>query len=437
MTRFCHKITILFLLFTIGFFTVPSVPTVSAETQAELEQQLKDIEKQIADFEKQLTVTTKEKQTLTTKVKQLKIKQQELQALIKQTTIKVNTLATTIKETEKDLNEKVLQEATMKDEIAETIRLVHQKDLRPLMLLASGKGLSHAFVEVYQYASLTHTLHRLVDQVQELQDQIEKKKDTLEGQKDDAQHLLKLKTIQNQELASSLTEQNSLLTKTKGEEAAYQASLADSKKRAAEIRNRIYELFNTGKQINFGEAVEIANYASKQTGVRAAFLLAILTQESNLGKNVGTCNRAGDPPEKSWKVVMKPTRDQEPFLAITKELGLDPDTTPVSCPMKNKDGSQLGWGGAMGPAQFIPSTWVGYKDKVAALTGKKANPWDIRDAFLAAGIKLGSQGAKTKEGEWKAAMLYFSGSTNLAYRFYGDNVVATANKYQIDIDALK
>jgi len=34
----------------------------------------------------------------------------------------------------------------------------------------------------------------------------------------------------------------------------------------------------------------------------------------------------------------------------------------------------------MGPAQFIPSTWMGYKDKVAALTGKNPpNPWDIRD----------------------------------------------------------
>jgi membrane-bound lytic murein transglycosylase B len=91
----------------------------------------------------------------------------------------------------------------------------------------------------------------------------------------------------------------------------------------------------------------------------------------------------------------------------------------------------------MGPAQFIPSTWMGYKDKVAALTGKSpANPWDIRDAFVAAGTKLYAGGAGTEAGEWKAAMLYFSGSTNLAYRFYGDNVVATAKKYQADIDEL-
>ncbi|PIT90437.1 MAG: hypothetical protein COU22_02190, partial [Candidatus Komeilibacteria bacterium CG10_big_fil_rev_8_21_14_0_10_41_13] len=164
-----------------------------------------------------------------------------------------------------------------------------------------------------------------------------------------------------------------------------------------------------------------------------AFLLAILTQESNLGRNVGTCNRPGDPPEKSWKVIMKPTRDQEPFKQITEELGMNPDITPVSCPMF-RNGEQLGWGGAMGPAQFIPSTWIAYKGKVAAITGSLANPWDIRDAFLAAALLLKDNGALNSE--WAAAMRYFSGSTNPAYSFYGDNVVATTEKYQEDIDAL-
>lgn len=133
---------------------------------------------------------------------------------------------------------------------------------------------------------------------------------------------------------------------------------------------------------------------------------------------------------------MKPTRDHEPFLTITKELGMDPDITPVSCPMRDKNGNQIGWGGAMGPAQFIPSTWMGYKSKIENITGKTANPWDIRDAFIASAIKLAADGATSKSGEWTAAMKYFSGSTNIKYRFYGDNVVATADKYQADIDAL-
>jgi membrane-bound lytic murein transglycosylase B len=198
----------------------------------------------------------------------------------------------------------------------------------------------------------------------------------------------------------------------------------------------LYQLLGVTNDITFGEAVKIAQWASAQSGVRPAFLLAVLTQESNLGKNVGTCNRPGDPPSKSWKVVMNPTRDQPPFLQITQELGMDTDITPISCPMRDSRGRQIGWGGAMGPAQFIPSTWMGYRDKVSAITGKTADPWDIRDAFLAAAIKLAAGGATTQSGEWTAAMRYFSGSTSTKYRFYGDSVVAQAAKYQSDIDEL-
>ena len=79
---------------------------------------------------------------------------------------------------------------------------------------------------------------------------------------------------------------------------------------------------------------------------------------------------------------------------------------------------------------------MGYKDQVTAISGKLANPWDIRDAFLAAAIKLQTGGAGSVDGEWAAAMRYFSGSTNPKYRFYGDNVVATAKQYQSDIDQL-
>jgi membrane-bound lytic murein transglycosylase B len=99
-------------------------------------------------------------------------------------------------------------------------------------------------------------------------------------------------------------------------------------------------------------------------------------------------------------------------------------------------GKQIGWGGAMGPAQFIPSTWASYQNKISAITGKPADPWNIKDAFLAAAIKLGADGASSPAGEWAAAMKYFCGSTNTKYRFYGDNVVSQANKYQDDIDAM-
>jgi len=131
--------------------------------------------------------------------------------------------------------------------------------------------------------------------------------------------------------------------------------------------------------------------------------------------------------------VMNPTRDVPHFLNITKSLGRDPYKTPVSCPMS------FGWGGAMGPAQFIPSTWINYADRISQITGTTADPWNIRDSFLAAGLYLANYGASSQnpDDEWKAAMIYFSGSTNPKYKFYGDSVINLATKYQADIDTLE
>jgi len=129
---------------------------------------------------------------------------------------------------------------------------------------------------------------------------------------------------------------------------------------------------------------------------------------------------------------MKPSRDIDYFLALTKELGRDPNKTVVSCPMS------YGWGGAIGPAQFIPSTWKIYAERVKAITGS-ADPWKIKDAFVAAALYLKDKGAdsQTYNAEWRAAISYFAGSVNLSYRFYGDSVMSIAKKYEEDIKAIE
>lgn len=440
-----HKVKKYILIYLVWALTLPvlaraqiaSVP--SQPSRDALEQQLADIEKQITQLEDDLKTTKTQKNQLQAKIKQLKTQAAVLQLKIKSTNLKIKTIEAKIDVTKtaiKTTSQKIDADRT---HLAYLLRLLYQQnDANLFLTLLETNGLIKMLDEIQNSETLSKNILSLMQDLQNAKQVLDKKHADLGIQQDDAKQVLSIQTIQQQALTSKLGEEAALLTTTKGQESTYNAMLADKKKAAAEIRNRIYELFEANRTVNFGQAVIIAQGVEKLTGVRAAFLLAILTQESSLGKNVGTCNRAGDPPEKSWRAVMKPDRDQEPFKTITSELGLNINTTPVSCPMKNKDGSQLGWGGAMGPAQFIPSTWMGYRSKIAALTGKAvADPWDIRDAFLAAGIKTGGQGATSISGEWKAAMLYFSGSTNTRYRFYGDNVVATANKYQSDIDALK
>ena len=254
---------------------------------------------------------------------------------------------------------------------------------------------------------------------------------------------MKIQALQKQESQSVKSQTEKLLVETSGKESQYQQLLADKQKRATEIRSRIFELIGVPDAPTFGEALDIAELVSAQTGVRSALLLAVLTQESNIGKNVGQCYLK-DPKTgngvvaysgKTISKVMKPTRDVQPFLQITEELGRDPYNTPVSCPIK----SVGGYGGAMGPAQFIPSTWNMYRDRLNKLAGRSVDPWNTKDAFLAAAVYLedAGAGAQTYNAEWRAAMIYFSGGTNTRYRFYGDSVMRITSQYEKDIEALQ
>ena len=254
-----------------------------------------------------------------------------------------------------------------------------------------------------------------------------------------------MQQLQRKESESTKGEKDYLLEKTKGKESEYQKLLTETQKKVAEIQSRIFELIGVPEKFTFGEGYELAKAIEKITGVRPAFLLAIITQESNIFEkmNVGQCYltdlKTGDGERafdgKPVAKIMKPSRDVEPFLEITKELGRDPYNTPVSCPIP----SVGGYGGAMGPAQFIPSTWMRYRDGVKEITGKAADPWDIKDAFLAAALYLADYGAakQTPDSEWKAAMIYFSGTTNTKYRFYGDSVINITKQYAGDIEALE
>ena len=79
-------------------------------------------------------------------------------------------------------------------------------------------------------------------------------------------------------------------------------------------------------------------------------------------------------------------------------------------------GAPYGWGGAMGPAQFIASTWNLFTDRLKTLLGQTADPWGIKDFFTAAGLYLGDLGAtaQTSAKESAAASKYYGGSSAYA-----------------------
>lgn len=242
-------------------------------------------------------------------------------------------------------------------------------------------------------------------------------------------------------------EQKRLLGLSKQKETEYQKDLLAKQATAAQIRARLFPVAGGGAAIPFGDAVTYAKAASVKTGIRPAFLLAILQQETGIGKNVGGCYLSVPETGQGVRIstgqitanVMKPSRDVAPFLQITAALGMDPYKTRVSCPLAGG-----GYGGAMGPSQFIPSTWNMLKTRIAAAVGKSvANPWIPGDAFMASSIYLTDLGAGSQAytAERNAACRYYSGricdAKAPANSFYGNSVMAQAVKMQADIDYLE
>ena len=418
--------------------------TTAKEERGALEEELKKLEDEIAEYEKDITKTEQEKKTLQNQIYLLRQKISQLDLQIYQSNLMIEDLTLQIKDTEGSIVQTGTKIDGSRGKLAAIMQTIYEEDQRSLIeILLSEKELSDFFDNLLALETLNSQTQELLKDIKSLKTTLENQKQLQDTNKSDLESVVKLKTLQKQESETTRKEADYYLKLT---EAEYQASLqkkTEAEKRAVEIRARIFELIGVPQAPTFGEAYEIAKYVEGITGVRPALLLAVLTQESNIGKNVGQCylrdTKTGSGVVtyngKEVERVMKPMGlsgrkgDVDSFLTITAELGRDPYNTPVSCPMS------YGYGGAMGPAQFIPTTWMIYRNKVKEITGKAADPWNIKDAFIAAALYLADYGAtkQTYNSEWKAAMIYFSGTTNLAYRFYGDSVMKITAKYEEDI----
>ncbi|MDO8565371.1 MAG: lytic murein transglycosylase, partial [bacterium] len=234
-------------------------------------------------------------------------------------------------------------------------------------------------------------------------------------------------------------EKKTLLAQSKSAEVTYSQVLADRQAKAAKIRAVLFPLVDAGA-IPFGTALQYAEAASAKTGVRAALILGILQQESNLGANVGRCVitdlSTGQTKNVTsgyvWSNGIHPTRDLPVLQKILAGLARDPMNTRVSCPIAGI----AGYGGAMGPTQFIPSTWNIVAPKVATAMGKATpDPWNPADAIMASAYLLQGNGAAsgTYEAERNAACKYYSGrvcSTANHIASYGNQVMNRASTIQ-------
>jgi len=428
--------TITAIFVCLALFATFSSPTLlraqSAETQvssrkAQLEAELRKLEQEIDVQQKIVDTKSIETQSLERDVSLLEASIRKTQLGIQARDINIEKLSRDIVSkqfTIEDLNAKMVRE---KRSLAQLIRKRNEIDSFSLVeVMLGNQNLSDFFSDVDSFTSVELALKDSFQLIEDTKSTTQTQKTQLEGERSEEQELRNIQIQQKKKIEVQEREKAEILRISKGQEDLYRQVLKNKEKSAAQIRAELFTLRGSSA-IPFGRALELANHASELTGVRSALILGVIAEESNLGENVGTGN---------WRTDMHPTRDRPVFEQITAELGLDPDLMPVS------KKPWYGWGGAMGPAQFIPSTWVLYQDQIGKITGHNPpNPWDPEDAFVASAVLLRDNGADagTRSAERLAALRYFAGwknALNPSYAFYGDEVMALSDKYQSQIDIL-
>jgi len=398
----------------------------SEEERRNLETELEKIESEIDDYEKTIIGLQNQQKTLNQSIKILDAQINKLNLQIKATDIQLNKLDKEIVSLHKNITFTEGDIGRIKFLLMGSLRQIYIDDRQNLLEVAlKNEKLSDFFNNINALSLLQNQTRENLDKLVELKTALVSQKDVLSVERQDVLNLKSIQQNQKVQLNQRKKEKDDLVRLTKGQESKYQDLLKKSKQTASQIKSRIFELLGGG-ELTFEEAYKLAQFASEQTGVRAALILAVLDRESNFGRNVGKC---------SWKTAMHPTRDQQIFLDLTSALGIDPDSVSVSC--ANSDGA---YGGAMGPAQFIPSTWLKYQKRIAAITGNNPpSPWRNVDAFVATALYLKDVGAdsQTYAAERKAAAMYYAGSRWSRYLYsYGQWVVERASRFEQDIEAL-
>ncbi len=188
---------------------------------------------------------------------------------------------------------------------------------------------------------------------------------------------------------------------------------------------------------DFKEIERQAEYASSITGVRKDFLMGMLVVESDMGRNIGHCtykevsdgaevaHRSGRLSQRAFATFQE---RKKIIQDIASELGYDYENLKVSC-----NPPYAGTGGALGIAQFMPDTWLEYKDRIAAASGQGTpDPWDIRDGVLAMALKVADVPGVIEHdtsAERAASKMYLSGTTSWRYDWYASQIQYWANNY--------
>src|SRR3989344_3153250 len=289
MKRLGRYIVLCVFVFLLGAGGFVHAQALTEQDKERLRAEYDQLQIEIAQWQRVLDDARAKKNTIQGDVTALDAQIKKAQAEISQRNITISTLAGEINQKTKTIATLEQRLEDGRQSLAKMLREKNEVDRASLAVLVLSAGsLSEFFADVDAIDSLNAQLQLHFDELRGVRTETQKEKEQLalrQNRERDARYEVEVKKKQIDENKKEKTE---LLTVAKQEEKAYQEVLAERQRRAEAIRSALFELRDT-EGISFATALEYASVASQQTGVRAAFILGILRQESNLGANVGQC----------------------------------------------------------------------------------------------------------------------------------------------------
>lgn len=367
---------------------------------------------------------------------------------ITETKLKIKETELEVEETNNKIEEGEKRIEKNRELLKNSMKLLYTYEQNSMFeILMTTDSISDFFNEVNAIESVKNKIFEVIVDLRNEKESLVLKEEELEERQIQQQELIQIKAQQNESLEGLKRQKNELLEFTKGEEKKFQQILEENKSILPSLKAKLYELQSLGNKIKFEDAFSAAKYVGSITGVRPAYLLGILKVESDLGINTGSGNWNDDMYQCYLRIskiaktsarkkyyIDKAESEKNGYFSIVNRLNIEPNSVNVS-----KEPT-YGCGGAMGPAQFIPTTWLAYEERISNVTGHyPPNPWDLTDAVAAMAIKVSDIPGVTSgdyNAEYDAAGRYLGGGNwrNKGLNFYPDRVMLYADLYEKELN---
>lgn len=394
-------------------------------TMEAVEEDIRVYEEKIGDKHREVSVASQD-------LREVERDIEEVAAALIETERSIDELSADLETTKRALHQQEVIIEERRAVLRATLQSVDEYERVSIVeILLRERSISGFFDALVRFQSIQQSLQDALQELRRQRDVLLDFRDRQEQEQRELTERNELQKTQRVHLAQRRLEYTSTIAEADAQAAKYEQLVVDAERAKEEIQQRIYRLQFAGVEQNFSldDVKVLATTVGDAFGLRPAFIMAMLKQESNFGQNTGTahyldaytCNGQHDAND---EYIASQIGE---FFAIVDALGRDPETTLVSaCP-------GYGTGGAMGPAQFMPLTWKGYANEVSAVTGHTpADPWNLADAMAAMGLKLSRNGAVAgdRTSEFNAALIYFSGGVHHKYDWYAESVLELADAYE-------